>query len=388
MRGQTVLLVAIATGCIGVTGAAASVVTARSIAEPTTHHRAVIAAPPPKLTVPSAAGGAQPWQRPLQLTTTGGPITAAAVTGPGGEPVSGVLRGGSWVSTAQLVPSTVYRAVVAARGAGGSAVRLRTVVRTSPAQALLRAVLAPGDGAVVGVGEPIVISFNREVPAAARAAVARRLAVWSSPRQSGGWFWLSSTELHWRPSVYWQAHTRVVASLDLTGLYLGDGVWGAPGGHSIRYSIGDSHISVVNAATHEMTVYDNGRVAQVLPVSTGRDKYPTHAGVHITLDKEYEVTMDSATVGIPRNSPDGYYEKVYWDVRISDSGEFVHAAPWSVASQGSTNVSHGCVNLSTPNAQWFYGLSLTGDVVQVVGTSQPPDTWDLGTADWNRSLSY
>ena len=46
-------------------------------------------------------------------------------------------------------------------------------------------------------------------------------------------------------------------------------------------------------------------------ISAGRDKYPTKSGVHITFEKSQVVTMDSATVGIPRNSPDGYYEKVY-----------------------------------------------------------------------------
>jgi hypothetical protein len=40
--------------------------------------------------------------------------------------------------------------------------------------------------------------------------------------------------------------------------------------------------------------------------------------------------------------------------RISNSGEFVHAAPWSVAQQGSSNASHGCINLSSDNAKWFF----------------------------------
>ena len=44
--------------------------------------------------------------------------------------------------------------------------------------------------------------------------------------------------------------------------------------------------------------------------------------------------MNSATNGVPVNSPDGYDELVYSDVHISDSGEYVHAAPWSVDSQG------------------------------------------------------
>jgi lipoprotein-anchoring transpeptidase ErfK/SrfK len=95
--------------------------------------------------------------------------------------------------------------------------------------------------------------------------------------------------------------------------------------------------------------------------------------------------MDSATVGIPRNSPDGYYEKVYWDVRISYGGAFVHAAPWSVADQGSTNVSHGCVNLSTDNAKWFYDFSQRGDVVDVYNSTAAPVLTDPGMADWNLS---
>jgi hypothetical protein len=97
------------------------------------------------------------------------------------------------------------------------------------------------------------------------------------------------------------------------------------------------------------------------------------------------VTMDSATVGIPRNSPDGYYEQVYWDVRISYGGAFVHAAPWSVAQQGIVNVSHGCVNLSTENATWFYNFSQRGDVVDVYNSGAAVDTADPGMADWNMS---
>ncbi len=50
-------------------------------------------------------------------------------------------------------------------------------------------------------------------------------------------------------------------------------------------------------------------------------------GIHIVLDKEPVVHMVSSTVGIPVNSPNGYDEYVYNDVHISDSGEYVHAAP-------------------------------------------------------------
>ncbi len=122
-------------------------------------------------------------------------------------------------------------------------------------------------------------------------------------------------------------------------------------------------------------------------MSAGRPKYPTTNGIHFTLEKAKTVIMDSATVGIPRDSPDGYYEKVHWNVRISNTGEFVHAAPWSVGSQGSANVSHGCINLSVVNATWFYKFSQRGDIVQVVGSPKRPDGWSLGVVDWNLSWS-
>jgi lipoprotein-anchoring transpeptidase ErfK/SrfK len=119
-----------------------------------------------------------------------------------------------------------------------------------------------------------------------------------------------------------------------------------------------------------------------MAVSTGRDKYPTKNGIHVVLAKEQKVVMDSATVGIPRNSPDGYYETVYWNTRISDSGEYVHSAPWSVGDQGRRNVSHGCVNASPADAEWFYGFSRRGDIVEVKGSPEPLQQGN-GYADWN-----
>jgi lipoprotein-anchoring transpeptidase ErfK/SrfK len=96
---------------------------------------------------------------------------------------------------------------------------------------------------------------------------------------------------------------------------------------------------VVDVRTHRMKVTAGGRTLRVLPVSTGRERYPTTNGVHFVIEKSAVKLMDSSTVGIPRNSPGGYYQRVNWSVRISNSGEFVHAAPWSTGSQGRANVS-------------------------------------------------
>jgi lipoprotein-anchoring transpeptidase ErfK/SrfK len=137
-----------------------------------------------------------------------------------------------------------------------------------------------------------------------------------------------------------------------------------------------------------MAVSTNGAPVRLIKVSTGKATDPTHSGVHVVSEKSPSVVMDSATVGIPRNSPDGYFETVKWDVRISNSGEFVHAAPWSMKSQGSSNVSHGCVNVSTTDGEWFFNYSNPGDVVIVLNTPlqlQPTNgigDWQIPWAQW------
>jgi lipoprotein-anchoring transpeptidase ErfK/SrfK len=142
-------------------------------------------------------------------------------------------------------------------------------------------------------------------------------------------------------------------------------------------------VSIANLATFTMSVSDNGRVVATYPISGGRPTDPTMGGTHIVLDRESVVRMNSATNGVPVNSPDGYDELVYSDVHISDSGEYVHAAPWSVSHQGSSNVSHGCINLSPADAQAFFDFSRVGDVVIVTGGPRPPAFGDHGVMDWS-----
>jgi hypothetical protein len=65
----------------------------------------------------------------------------------------------------------------------------------------------------------------------------------------------------------------------------------------------------------------------------------------------------------------------------------VHSAPWSVGQQGDSNVSHGCINLSPANAQWFYDHFGVGDVVEVINSGGPPlPIWDT-YGDWAVSWS-
>jgi hypothetical protein len=221
---------------------------------------------------------------------------------------------------------------------------------------------------------------------AARANLLDHMKVTLSRPVAGGWHWFSAHELHFRPKALWPSGEKVTFAWDLTGWRNGDRGWGMGSG-STHFTIGPARVSYVDLEAHTMTATVNGAPVAVFPISGGRPKDPTMGGMHIVLDREHVVHMVSSTVGIPVNSPDGYDELVYDDVHISDSGEYVHAAPWSVTSQGRSNVSHGCVNLSPADARAFFEFSRVGDVIVVGGSPRPPEFGDHGVMDWSTDWS-
>jgi len=320
-----------------------------------------------------------------RVVADSGRLRTVRVTGAGGKRLEGELAedGRSWVSSGALAPATRYRVVAEAVDDAGTPTRRRSSFTTLRPRAELRAAIMPLDGETVGVGLPIGVWFSE--PVADRAAVERRLEVSSSKPVTGAWHWFADNEAHYRPKTYWPSGSKVTLRARLAGTDAGRGVWGVAD-RTIRFTIGERRVSVVDVRTHRMKVTSGGRTLRVLPVSTGRERYPTTNGVHFVLEKNPVKVMDSSTVGIPRNGPGGYYQRVAWSVRISNSGEFVHAAPWSTGSQGSANVSHGCVNLSTGNAAWFFRLTRRGDVVEVRGSPKRPGN-SFGVADWNMSWS-
>jgi lipoprotein-anchoring transpeptidase ErfK/SrfK len=320
-----------------------------------------------------------------KVVASDGTLRSVTVKATDGRRVAGKLDGDgqTWTSSGVLAPATRYRVRVEAVDEAGTATRRSTSFTTLRPRAELRAAVMPLEGETVGVGLPIGVWFNQ--PVADRAAVERRLQVVSSEPVDGAWHWFNDSEVHYRPRTYWPSGAKVTLRARLAGTAAGDGVWGVAD-RTISFRIGDRHVSIVNARTHRMQVVANGKTLRTMPVSTGRDKYPTTNGVHFVIEKTRNKLMDSSTIGIPRDSPGGYYQHVAWSVRISNSGEFVHAAPWSTASQGRANVSHGCVNLSTANAAWFFKLTRRGDVVEVVGSPRRPGD-SFGVADWNMSWS-
>jgi lipoprotein-anchoring transpeptidase ErfK/SrfK len=332
------------------------------------------------LASPAPGATGIPPQTTIKVDAQNGRIRHLTVKGPDGTPVHGYLdqNGEWWLTTTSLAPGAAYNVSARVVPNRGKPHTKKWTFTTVTPTGYLGVRVVPGDNEVVGVGQPIALRFT--APVVNKAAVEARLNVITTPAVEGSWHWMSDTEVHWRPADYWPAHTEVWFDGNLEGVDGGNGLIGNVH-RTAHFHIGDSHVSIANAASHTMTVTSNGAVVKTFPISAGRDKYPTMSGKHLVLGKAADVIMDSATNGIPRNSPDGYYEHVAWDTQISSTGEYVHAAPWSVGDQGSSNVSHGCINISTANAEWFYGFSQRGDVVDVTGTSRPPND-DIAMVDW------
>jgi lipoprotein-anchoring transpeptidase ErfK/SrfK len=224
----------------------------------------------------------------------------------------------------------------------------------------------PVNGSTVGVAEPIIINFAR--PIADQHMAEQAIHVSSTPPVSGKFYWLTPSQVRWRPLSFWPAHTAV--HVDAAGT-------------QNNFVTGDALQATADDATHQLIITRNGTVEQTFPMSMGMAAggHQTPNGTYYVLDKKAKVVMDSSTYGVPVNSTYGYKVDVTDAVQFDNSGDFVHSAPWSVADQGKRDVSHGCINISPTNAKWFFANFGAGDPIVVknsVGTYSKND----GSNDW------
>ncbi|GAA4146386.1 L,D-transpeptidase [Actinomadura keratinilytica] len=288
----------------------------------------------------------------------------------------------SWRTRWTLRPGTVY--TVESSGVdGGRPTSATARFGTLRPQATFGiADVTPRAGETVGVGMPVIVVFDR--PVLDRAAVERSLELRMSRPVPGAWRWLDGRRVVFRPRRFWPAGQRVALVAHTAGVRAAPGVYGRSD-RATGFRVGPARISTVDVPRHRMTVRVNGRTVRSAGISAGKGgarKYTTTSGVHLTMGKADPVVMSSAWMGVTdREDPRYYRKKVRHAVQISSSGEYVHAAPWSVRAQGRANVSHGCVNASPEFARWFYAQSLRGDVVTILGTDRPLE-WHNGWGYW------
>jgi len=327
-----------------------------------------------------------PVDQVVRVAAEGGRLDKVTVRSDAGRLPGELADDGTWVAASLLEPGTTY--VVRSVATSDDGVRQRDRSRFSTQDLTLDeqtyASIAPLDGETVGVGMPVIVTFD--VPVTDKASIEKHLSVTSTPRQAGSWHWISSQEVHWRPKSYWRAGTDVAVDVDINSVAAGAGIYGQEDRH-IDFHVGDANVYKVNAQTDQMRVFSNGALLRTIPITTGKPGFTTRSGVKVIIEKFDSKRMNSETIGIDPNSADGYdLDDVKWAMRVTYSGEFVHAAPWSVASQGHENVSHGCTGMSTDNAKWLYDMSKRGDVVEYTGTDRGM-TLTNGYGDWNASFS-
>jgi len=316
----------------------------------------------------------------ITVTATSGKVTNVTVK-TSGDPVTGTLSDGdqTWHSQWALNTGKTYTVTATGTADGQTVTRTSAFSTLTPSQTF-QTEIYEGSNQTYGVGMPIMLIFSQ--PITNRAAVERSLELTTSNPVIGSWYWDDSEHLDFRPRDYWPANTTVSFFGHLNGVEGAPGVYGTAD-LTQTFDIGQSVIAVASTTTHYTQIYIGGKLTYNWPISTGRPSLPTPDGSYVTVEKNNPVDMIGG--GAP-GSPGYYNELVYWAVRFTFSGDYYHSAPWSVVDQGTTNVSHGCVNLPPNDAETYYNLAVPGDPITITA-STAAGKWDDGWTEWFLSWS-
>jgi lipoprotein-anchoring transpeptidase ErfK/SrfK len=353
---------------------------------------------------PAGATDVSPSGRVL-VTADSGTLDTVELENDAGKSIPGVMTpdAKTWKPTTQLGYGRTYTLTIAARGPGGMPSRQTssfTTLTPSDQTEVYLDTTGGGllqDGATYGVGMVVVARFDEPIDNKANAE--RHLVVTTNPPVAGSWNWIDDQTAHWRPEKYYAPGTSVAVAANLYGTPLGDGLYGEEDEH-VSFKIGDSHVSIADDNTKQVSVFDNGNLVRTMPTSMGMGgtetiggttlSFWTPPGVYTVMDKANPVIMDSSTFGLPINSRLGYRVTIPWATRISMDGIYLHQLNATVWAQGNTNTSHGCLNLNSDNAQWFYNFSVPGDVVEIRNTGGPPlklsqnGDWTVPWIEWRK----
>ena len=210
--------------------------------------------------------------------------------------------------------------------------------------------ISPATGEVVGGLRSIDLHYSK--PVSDREAAQAAVSINSSSGTPGSFEWVDDSSLKWTPDDYWPRGTTVTVD--------------AEGAHS-SFAVSNNFEAVGDASAHTFNVKIGGDTVRSFPASFGKPGHESPNGSFSVLEKFPKMVMDSSTYGVPIDAPEGYKLDVEYATRLTWSGIFVHAAPWSVDSQGNSNVSHGCINLSTENAKWYFDNVRNGDTASIQG---------------------
>ncbi|HEY8454995.1 MAG TPA: Ig-like domain-containing protein [Actinopolymorphaceae bacterium] len=318
---------------------------------------------------------------PVKVSVSdGSTLTRVRVTTPDGRTVKGKLNSAKtgWTSLEALSPDTVYRVSVNATNPDGAPRHVTQTFSTMAPRRVLATKITPEQGSRVGVGMPIVLSFDS--PVTNKVDVEKRLDVETSVPIEGAWSWVGDSEIHYRPRTYWPPKTQVTVSAKLRGVDAGKGVWGTEDLVRNFRIVDRSVVTKVDLVDHHARVYIDNKLARTIPVTGGMPGWETRNGTKVVLEKQEYLLFTNEAIG----APEEYELTSRWGLRLTWTGEFIHDASWSVGSHGYANVSHGCVGMNLENTEWLWKHSTVGDPVEVKSPDgdQMPVTGN-GYGDWN-----
>lgn len=309
-------------------------------------------------------------------------LESVEVNGPGGQKIVPLTAPATTWKSDPLEPQQLTTVTASLRNpVSGDTQKITRDVLAGPATNTYTATLFP-KGGTYGVGIIPTVTFSKDVPVKDRASLTQRLKVVSTPTQvTGGWRWLDSTTVAFRPAKFWPAKTKVAVTADIKNVRISGsgkvGAWGA-NNKTASFKTGRSMIVNINSGTVSGNVVLDGKVVRRFGVSTGKSGYTTRSGIK-TITYKAEVQR-MTNVGV---TDDEVYDlQVPLAMRITDSGEFLHAAPWN-GNIGYANTSHGCTNLQYGDAEWIFRRAQWGDPVVTTGTGRQMETDNGPGAMWN-----
>ncbi len=325
---------------------------------------------------------------PVTLQVKDGWLQHVALTNADGKAVAGQLNRDrtAFTATEPLGYGASYTWSGSAVGRDGQALPIAAAFTTIEPTKQVNGQFQLSDGQTVGVAAPIILQFDAAIDDDYRADVEKALTVTTTPPTEGSWAWLpdevGGSRVHWRTREYYQPGTKVHVDARLYGVKFGDDAYGAADS-TLDFDIGRRQVVKADATSHRIQVITDEGVIMDFPCSYGEGDQPrnvTRSGIHVVSEKYADFYMSNPAAG---------YSNVHerWAVRISNNGEFIHANPASSGAQGNTNVTNGCINLSTSDAEQYFGTAMYGDPVEVTGTSiqlsyADGDIWDWAV-DWD-----
>lgn len=323
---------------------------------------------------------------PISVEVNDGWFQHVTLTNSSGKPVAGAFNQDRTVytTTEPLGYETTYNWSGSAVGHDGKAIPVAGKFSTVSPTKKIDGGFQLADGQTVGVAAPIIIQFDS--PISDKAAVEKAISITTEPPVEGSWAWLpdeaKGARIHYRSREYYPAGTTVNVDAKFYGLPFGEGAYGAQD-MSLKIQIGRKQVVKAEVSSHRIQVVRDEGVIMDFPCSYGeadKARNVTRNGIHVVTEKYSDFYMSNPAAGYTNA-----HER--WAVRISNNGEFIHANPSSAGAQGNTNVTNGCINLSTGDAEQYYSTAIYGDPVEVTGSSiqlsySDGDIWDWAV-DWD-----